>query len=144
MRVWTVDVKQAFLQGTTDDMRKLWLEAPEELNLEPVEVLQLMKPLYGTVDAGDRWHHRLLHHHLSDLKMKSLITDSALHAKFDEKDGNLVGLSGTYVDDILRCGHEKFQQLSEKTSDVFQTTPAIFDHAMFARVSLLSRKRIHD
>lgn len=49
--------------------------------------------------------------------MKPLRSDSALDALMTN--GLLKGLSGTYVDDLLRCGNSKYRRLCKKTHQRF-------------------------
>lgn len=132
-RVWTIDITQAFLQAAAENLRDIYLEGGEhsaELDLSADEVLQLMRPLYGLADAGDRWHHTLAHHHLSDLNMESLVSERSLYYKMIGS--RLAGLSGVYVDDILRCGTPEFQDAVSVTAEKFDATPAKVDAAKFA------------
>lgn len=132
--VWTQDISQAFLQAATANMREIYLEAPKELRLSAEMVLKLMKPLYGLCDSGDRWHHTLRHHHLSDMQMEPLTTDPSLY--FRRIGDRLVGLSGVYVDDLLRCGTPEFFQLSKATGNIFDSTPETRQKAKFAGVTI--------
>ena len=119
--IWSVDVSQAFIQSASDNMRPVFCKGPDEMELDASEVLQLMKPLYGLCDSGDRWAHTLRHHHTSDLGMLSLASEPALfyHAIGDR----LNGLSGCYVDDMLRAGTPEFFDDAAITSKTFDTTP---------------------
>lgn len=72
------------------------------MELTADEVPQFMLPLCVLVNSSDRWHHLINHHHLSDLEMEQITTDLALYLKF--MGDRLVGLSGAYVDDLLRAG----------------------------------------
>jgi len=74
-------------------------------------------PLYGLRESGDLWHKTLDDHHKNELKMKSLRSDSALYALMI--DGILYGLSGSYVDDLLRCGDKKLRKFGRRTNERF-------------------------
>lgn len=50
--------------------------------------------------------------------MKPLRSDSALYSLM--VDGLLQGLSGTYMDDLLRCGNKRFAELGKKTNTRFE------------------------
>lgn len=93
-----------------------------------------MKPLYGLCDSGDRWHHTLRHHHVNDLQMDSLTTDSSLY--YRAIGDRLLGLSGTYVNDLLRCGMNDFFHICEETGRVFDSTPETRKRAKFAGISI--------
>ena len=61
--------------------------------------------------------------------MKTLDTDPALYHLVI--DGNLAGLSGSYVEDVVRCGTQKFKRHCLSTSERFEmsgdeTIPCIF------------------
>ena len=137
-RIWTQDVSQAFLQGCSQNMPKLNLQAPRELELDLDEVLQIMAPLYGLADSGDRWHHALGHHHISELEMTPTTTEPALF--FKHHLGSLFGISGVYVDDMLRTGSDEFLTgATTATSGSFMCTPPSIGTASFAGVSFEQR-----
>lgn len=129
-RVWTTDVTMAFLQSATKGMRKIFVEGLPEMELDANEVLELLRPLYGLADSGDRWHATLQHHHVADLQMEALDSEPAFY--FRCMGERLIGLSGLYVDDILRAGTKEYEQLSASTSQKFDTTPSVFDEDTFA------------
>lgn len=56
--VWSLDVRQAFLQSAVDDktMRQVYLEGPPATGTWQVG---LLKPLYGSTDSGDLWNHSM-------------------------------------------------------------------------------------
>jgi Reverse transcriptase (RNA-dependent DNA polymerase) len=104
--VWTLDISQAFLQAAHENMRDIFLQPPIEMKLSSDEFLKLMKPLYGFCDSGDWWYHTLRHHHVQDLQMEPLDADTSLY--FRSIGNRLIGLSGVYVDYMLRCGTPDF------------------------------------
>jgi len=82
--------------------------------------LQVVKPLYGLSDAGDYWGETIKEHHLQELNMEQSSGDFSLFVK-RIADG-LVGLSGTYVDDIMRAGTVRFEtDITKNTSKPFDT-----------------------
>jgi hypothetical protein len=93
-----------------------------------------MKPLYGLCDSGDRWHHTLRHHHGQDLQIESLDADPSLY--FRSIGNRLIGLSGVYVDDMLRCGTPDFRRDSRTISWIFDANPETMRTAKFAGVNL--------
>jgi Reverse transcriptase (RNA-dependent DNA polymerase) len=132
--MWTLDTSQALLQAANENMRDIFLQPPKEMELSSDEFLKLMKPLYGLCDSSDRWHHTLRHHHVHDLQMEPLDADPSLY--FRSLGKRLIGLSGVYVDDMLRCGTPDFLRYSKTTSRIFDATPETMRTAKFAGVNL--------
>ena len=128
--VWTSDVRQAYLQSAEPLSRAIYIGKPStEFSLDPKQCLQLLTPLYGLCESGDLWHATLDKHHRQDLGMTPLDTDPALY--YLVMDNSLAGLSGSYVDDIIRCGTDKFKSHCRSTGKRFEmsgteTIPCIF------------------
>jgi Reverse transcriptase (RNA-dependent DNA polymerase) len=72
--VISADVIQAYLQSARDLKRKVFVK-PSCIDLDPDELLQIMKPLYGLADSGDYWAQTVVHHHLADLRMTQATGD---------------------------------------------------------------------
>ena len=89
-----------------------------EFELAPSQCLKLLKPLYGLCESGDLWHEKLAKHHREDLGMSSLRSDPALYTLITN--GVLKGLSGGYVNDLIRAGNQDFKDVSKKTNDRFE------------------------
>lgn len=96
-----VDVNQAYLKAGSKLQRQVFFK-PSEIELGPNELLQIIRPLYGLSDSGDYWYETLTQCHISRLRMKQSTGDFAL--LFRRIADKLVGLSGSYVDDILQAG----------------------------------------
>jgi hypothetical protein len=95
---------------------------PDILQLGPDELLQVIKPLYGLSDSGDYWGKTLNYHHKSELQMSQITGDFSFFYK--RLMGNLVGISGTYVDDIIRTGNKTFREEYTKcTHQTFDAKP---------------------
>jgi hypothetical protein len=77
------------------------------LNLGPNELLKLVLPLYGLTEGGGYWGEALTKHHTDDLKMKHTKGDFSLF--FKHVANRLVGLSGSFVDDLVRAGTLNFK-----------------------------------
>ena len=117
--VWISDVRQAYLQSEEPLSKAIYIDRPcPEFSLNPDQCLQLLKPLYGLCESGDLWHATLDRHHRKDLGMKPLDSDPALYHLMI--DGILAGLSGSYVDDILRCGTKAFRRHCLPTNKRFE------------------------
>lgn len=136
--VWSLSFSQAYLQSTTESLRKIHnmhiIPAPAEMELSADEVLEPMEPLYGLCDSGDRWAHTLRHHHTTDLGMQSLATKPALFYKCVEN--RLMGLSGVCTDDMQRAGKSSFAVISKSNSKRFDTSPPKSDAFRFAGVDI--------
>ena len=80
-------------------------------------------------ESGDLWHATLGAHHREELGMKSLRSDSALPTY--KMNGQLKGLSVSYVDDLIRAGDQDFRKVSKRTCERFEmaddeSLPCIF------------------
>lgn len=117
--VWTGDVKQAYLQSISALDRDVFIKNPtEEFELPDNMALKLLKPLYGLCDSGDLWYETIDNHHKKDLGMISTKLDPALYYLIEND--VLIGMIGTYVDDILRCGDNNFKQKAQSTHETFE------------------------
>eukprot|EP00171_Calliarthron_tuberculosum_P023641 IDg23641t1 len=117
--IWTSDVRQAYLQSAEPLSRDIFIKTPPmEFELESHQCLQLLKPLYGLCESGDLWHKTLDEHHRNDLGMTPFRSDPALY--YTKSNGLLIGLSGGYVDDLLRAGSPEFDSISAKTHAKFE------------------------
>jgi hypothetical protein len=96
-------------------------------------ILKLRNPLYGLSDAGDYWSRSMSGHHKRDLKMTPTISDSSL---FFKRDASLIGLSATYVDDSLRAGNQEFALDSQKTAQLFESSPTQKYQIKFAGINI--------
>jgi hypothetical protein len=65
--------------------------------------------------------------------MEPLVADPSLY--FRSIGSRLIGLSGVYVDNMLRCGTPDFLRDSESTSRIFDATPETMRTAKFAGVN---------
>eukprot|EP00171_Calliarthron_tuberculosum_P022145 IDg22145t1 len=120
--VWTSDVTQAYLQSAIPLQRDVFItRPPPEFELDPSQCLKIMKPLYGLCDSGDLWHRTMDEHHRNDLGMTPLRSDPALYTLTNN--GDLHGLSGGYVDDLLRAGTPSFREHMQITREKFDMGP---------------------
>ena len=107
------DIKAAFLQGKTQDGRKIAVEpVPEmrrEMGLQPNEVCQLVKSAYGRIDAPYLWF-QALDRELKFLGFKSSPFDPCLYVLHHPKTKELSGILGVHVDDGLCGGNSYFQE----------------------------------
>ena len=107
-KVWSTDVKLAYLQSSVPLERKIYITKPApEFRSSSDEALLLLRPLYGLSDSGDIWCITLDNHMQHDLAMTKIITGPVLYMKFSES-SELIGMIRSYVDDLLRAGNERF------------------------------------
>lgn len=100
-------------------MRDVYIKDPaSEIDLELNKCFQLLKPLYCLCDAGDLWFQTFDNQHRKDLSIEPLRSDPALYSSL--VNGHLKGLSGTYVDNMLRVGDSDFKARVAKTSQRFE------------------------
>jgi hypothetical protein len=112
--LWSSDVNQAYLQSAEQLQRDIFIR-PDELILAPNELLQLILPLYGITESGDYWDETLTEHHTNDLGMTRTKQDFSLY--FKHAASKRVGLSGAFVDDLLRAGTLRFKDSSQRSTE---------------------------
>ena len=131
-RVFSHDVKQAYLQSDEEHTRKIYT-APkrndlEFFNISADELLDLQKALYGNGDSGDYWGATVDRHIKEDLKVTPTSGDPSLYitvlsdsseqrSKKDEAEGGM----GVYVDEMLLARNFKSQKLTESTFQKFES-----------------------
>ena len=107
--IWTADMTQAYLQASEPIGRDIFIKrTTSEFEIYPDQCLQVLRPLYGICDAGDPWHTTIDKHHREEMGMEQLKTDSALYYQQGQK--KLEGMSGFYVDNLLRTGNASFDR----------------------------------
>lgn len=109
--VWSTDIRQAYLQSNPL-LRDVYVKPPDGvIELGPDELLKLLKPLYGLSDAGDYWSTTLNAFHVRMLRMREVTGDFALF--FRHICDKIVGLSATFVDDLLETGSPEYRREME-------------------------------
>ncbi len=105
--VWSSDLKLAYLQSTEHLLRSVFIKntAPE-FELEPSECFELLRPLYGLIEAGDLWHITLHNHLTEELGLVPKKADPSLYSAF--RLGELHGINGSYADELLCAGTPEF------------------------------------
>lgn len=95
-----------------------------------------MKPLYGLSESGNLWYKTPNRHHREELGMKIFQSDPAPYIKRDKN--KVIGLSGIYVDDMIRAGSADFCKHSLMTHTRFEVgndeeLPCTFTDFMITR-----------
>ena len=118
--------------------REIFIETTKEFQLSPNKLFKLMKPLYGLSDSGDRWHYTLRMHFIEDLAMKPTTGGLSLYAKHIA--GQLSGLSGVYVDDLIEAGSKEFSNFTEQTGQRFDVKCRQIGRAKFMGMEFNQRE----
>ena len=134
-RIFTHDVTQAYTQSDDPLSRKIYRKPKAKdrqyFGLEDDQILQLVKPIYGTTDVGDYWDVTVENHVKNDLEMEPMTGDPSLYGKFVSKQDIAAGLLGMLVDDGLLTGSEAFQKLTEMTLERFESRVREWDNVEF-------------
>ena len=128
-RLFSTDVTQAYLQSSSDLMREVYIKPGKEFNLQPGEILKLLRPLYGLADSGDYWGATYSKHITEDLGMQPCVGDSAMF--YRSENDELIGMTATYVDDALQAGTPGFLDLVTATEKKFECKPREYDKTSF-------------
>ena len=111
-RIWSQDISQAYHQSASKLIRDVYLKPGKDFEISGNRLLKLLRPLYGLSDSGDYWNTTFSKHIKEDLKMTPTIEDYSFF--FKKTRGKLVGVPGTYVDDIVSSGTEAFENEYKK------------------------------
>jgi hypothetical protein len=124
--VWTKDATQAFLQRKDTFSRDLYARLPLELrSVFKCYVLMMLKPLYGTKEAGTYWNAA----YSGDWKQKVGVTSSTQDPCFITATRNQAkdaphGIAAILVDYTLMTGNKQFaksEELIHNNYDMGQT-----------------------
>lgn len=111
-QIWISDIRQAYLQSLSPLLRDEFVKLPPDvIELGPHELLQILKPLYRSSDAGAYWATTLTSFHLHRMQMKQATGDFALF--FRHLCDRIVGLSAFFVDDLLEAGDYNYREEME-------------------------------
>lgn len=103
LRIWSQDISQTYLQSASQLISEIYLKPGKDLQIEGNQLLKLLRPLYGLSKSGDYWNTTFSNHIKNDLKMANAISDYS--SFFKTVRNKLIGLAGTYVDDIICAGN---------------------------------------
>lgn len=143
-KIWTQDISQAYLQSASKLIRDIYLQPGKDLEIHGDILFKLLRPLYGLSDSGDYWQTTFSGHIKNDLKMSEALSDYSLF--FKRSRDELIGLSGTYVDDIISAGTKQFEKNAEKTSQRFDCKKKVYGSFRFAGIyvkKLMNGHKIH-
>merc|ERR1711881_354432 len=102
-KIVSMDIRAAFLQAKTLD-REVFVRPPKDIEKEGV-IWKLLKPLYGLDDASRKFYLKVKES-LQKLKLKTLPGDDAVY--YEHKNGKLMGLILSHVDDFTIVGTREF------------------------------------
>ena len=122
------DVSQAYLQSTTQIIRKIFVRPPPELGLPPGCILLVNRALYGIAESGMHWFETYHGHHVKVLGMKPAAHDPCLlylpgaTKSLISKDFRSFpsGVTCLQTDDTINAGDEVFRKREEEGSRRFQ------------------------
>lgn len=144
-KLFSHDVNQAYLQSKYKLTREVYIRPKKEdlhlFDLNDGQVLKLKMPLYGVCDAGDYWGVTMDEHLINDIGMTPTPGDPALYVKIINENGrtNVVGITGSYVDDSINGGKGRFQDMTMNTLRKFESKPRIYDTFDFFGMQIETR-----
>ena len=94
--IWVRDVTQAYTQAKTKLMRRIFIKAPKEMDLEDDFLIEVILPLYGVPEAATHWFGTIVTHYSEELKMLPSTFDACLMYRSDGS-----ALVGLQTDDSL-------------------------------------------
>ena len=112
--LWIGDIKTAFLNGDDTELsRHIYGEPPDDvkamLNMTDQQLFRIKKAIYGLLNAPRRWIEKLAKELEKDGWVRSKLEPCAW--RLFDSDGNLVGILGVHVDDVICAGDgEVYQQ----------------------------------
>lgn len=118
--LWSEVAFQAYTQGDEPLARLVFInDVSPEFNLKEDECFHVIKPVYGLSDSGDLLHSTIDRYHCIALHMVPLASNQGLF--FVMADEKLSGMSGIYVDNLLRIGDKSFHQKCKATPEKLNT-----------------------
>ena len=111
-------MKSAFLQGCRLE-REVLMKPPKEANVPKGKLWKLKVPLYGLNDASLQFYLKCKNVLIS-VGCKQSQVDPAMFFKFN-KEGKLIGIIISHVDDFLHAGNNNFKEsVVKKLAEIFQ------------------------
>lgn len=138
-RLWSQYVRQAYLQSAKKLMREVYIkpnmhDGRAHVKMDNGQLLKFLKPRYGFTDSGDYWYNTFANHIKKDLNRTPTAGDLSLF--FETINGNLVGLTGAYVDDSIGTDDESFELISRLTQQKFDFKAYEHDNFKFAGIQI--------
>lgn len=88
------------------------------------QALLLNKPLYGLCDASNYWGLTSSDHLVNDFGIRPTIGDPALHVRTEND--KIIGVTGSYFDDLLNAGGIEFEDFSKLMLEKFDSKPLLY------------------
>ena len=107
-KIKSIDFSNAFVQGTDMPRRVFMLPPPDLRRDNPDLVWKIVKRLYGFKDASRGWWEEL-DQFLKSKNMLQVTTDKAMYIHYN-KDGEMDGILGEHVDDLIVAGTTNFHK----------------------------------
>jgi hypothetical protein len=127
--LWSSDFNQAYLQSAEQLQRDIFIY-PDKLIAAPKNYYNLYYTIRYT-ESGGYWVKTLTEHHTNDLGMTQTKRDFSLF--FKHATSKLLGLSGAFVEDLLRAGTLRFNDSSQRTTENrFDVKPLTTNEFTFA------------
>merc|ERR1712115_7961 len=102
-KIASMDIRAAFLQAKTLD-REVFVRPPKDQEKEGV-IWKLLKPLYGLDDTSRKFYLKV-RETLKKLKLNTLLGDDTVY--YQHKNGKLIGMILSHVDDFTIAGTQEF------------------------------------
>ena len=116
------DVSTAFLQGDKEEQdRDVYLEPTadlrQRLRIGKESILKLTGSVYGLRNAPRAWYKTSVRKDLEALGWRCHQLDQCVFLKYDG--GELVGMCGVYVDDVIMAGKQNGQKWQREKDKQF-------------------------
>merc|ERR1712240_381469 len=134
-KIVSMDIRAAFLQAKTLD-REVFVRPPNDIEKEGV-IWKLLKPLYGLDDASRKFY-LTVKETLQKMGLKTLPGDDAVY--YEHKNGKLMGLILSHVDDFTIAGTQEFvQRIVAGIEEKFTVSKVEEDNSRFTRLDVKTK-----
>ena len=131
-KVVSMDIRAVFLQAKKLD-REVFVRPPDDIKKEGI-IWKLLKPLYGLDDASRKFCLKVKETFM-ELGLKTLPGDDAFY--YENRNGKLMGLNLSHVDDFTIAGNEEFvRRIVKGISDVFTVSKIEKDEFRLTRLDI--------